>query len=477
MEHRPHRVEEMKRTDGYFVDFKRFEDDKEARRVQHAMFMDDEAWSPDYQQPMLDKLYDAKVEDDKQGNDPALEEKKRAIYEAVLELEAARLCGEYDEADLALWVGYYELSLKKIMLVEAARRLRYSAGSSELPVTRAEFMQLNEEVFGSFDTQRFNGMMSSEQHHFAEFTPTNEKAEAVKRWLGNYYEQNNYQDAKEVPLLDDVLIEKMQAYVNHQYGEILNVVPDTGDEVVYDAQASQAIMQAALVAGGLAEHGWVAEIKPKIGNPTTSSVKRKISIPETTQRTAAELRRLIIHEQEVHARRGENGTIAHSILLQRGTANYADVEEGLGVILESVVAGNADNPSYHRARDRYIVAGLALGADGTPRDARATYEAAWRLIALRDAKDGSIDKKAEQAAKKRAITHIENAFRATDGTGPGMIYTKLKVYFEGLAKNAEFFKEYENNLDEAFAIAMIGKYDHTDPEERRNIQLLYSRAA
>ena len=206
-------------------------------------------------------------------------------------------------------------------------------------------------------------------------------------------------------------------------------------------------------------------------NPATNADIKRIYLPTNTKRNASQLRRLIVHETEVHARRGQNGDETGVRALGKGTADYADVEEGLGVFLECKVAGDLDNLSFHRARDRYITAGLALGADGVPKDGPQTFEILWRLFAIKNSKDGSIDEAAERKAMDQAMVHIENAFRGTNFAMTGVIYTKLKVYYEGLAKNARFFAE-ADDLSVALDMAMIGKYNHVDPSELKTVQEL-----
>jgi hypothetical protein len=52
---------------------------------------------------------------------------------------------------------------------------------------------------------------------------------------------------------------------------------------------------------------------------------------------------------------------------------------------------------------------------------------------------------------------------------PGVIYAKLKIYYEGIRKNAQYFAGRSGTLEEAFEEVMIGKYNHTDPRERKSV--------
>src|SRR5690606_20028149 len=102
-----------------------------------------------------------------------------------------------------------------------------------------------------------------------------------------------------------------------------------------------------------------------------------------------------------------NGEESGLAILQSGTANYASVEEGLGVLMECAVDGTLENESFHRVRDRYITAGLALGLDGKPKDSRATFSLLWRLIALRLATDGAVTERTVRIAKEAAMKSTE----------------------------------------------------------------------
>lgn len=444
---------DYKQTKSGFSDYPKFEDDNVGlREAAKRAFISNSEWFPSYDYPK-NKEYDQETTD-----------LKRSIYEAVLELEAAKQVPGANQAELELYAGFHEARLKRIMLVEAARSLKYSISGADSEVSRRAFSEINEAAYGEFDTPRFLGMLDSERSFANEFQPTNDRAVDIKTKLVSFFEKINTGDNHEIALISDENLTKLHDYVVNRYSAVLNVIPDTSDDVYYDAEQCAAIINNALIAGGL--DNWKSEVNPAKSNPSTNQTKRIIYLPTNTRRNASELRRLIIHEQEVHARRAENAKNYDIKPIQLGTADYADVEEGLGIIMECSLAGDINNPSFDRARDRYLTAGLALGADGSPRDAREVYEALWRIIALRGAESGSISLEVVDKSKDDAYKHIENAYRGTQFWMKGIIYTKLKVYYEGLAKNAEYISENIDNLDNIFEDMMVGKYNHTDSEER-----------
>lgn len=464
-------MQAYKQTKSVFDDYTRFGEDFDKRLEGKRQFIENEAYTAPHTYEKIENFHDQSQVATKKGN----------ILKAVMELRAAQKPGSPDNAELELYAQYHEYRLKKIMLVESARDLHSKTISGlSRETARETFMRMNAEIYGELDEPLFLGMLASEVDSLATFEPGDNNARAIVTRLEDMLSPDLLHDRREAELLSSNEIEQLHEFVMDRYAPILAAVPDTADDVRYDAEACVGIMDDALRAGGLYELGWRAEIDDSRTNPSTNASSRRIKLPRQTMRTADELRRLIVHEQEVHARRGENGTASGRDILRTGTADYADVEEGLGVLLECAVAGNLDNPSFVRARDRYLVAGLALGVDmpeSGGRDARTVYEIMWRLLSVRDAKGGEVSDATMTDAKERAFVLVENAYRSTPYWMRGTIYTKLKIYYEGLLKNATYLREHIDNLDEALDAALMGKYDHTNATEREPIESLAAQQA
>lgn len=479
-------------THSYVVDYAFWEDpDKAHREGAKADFRQNKTYVPQYRypkinEPLLNPILDynmppALQKYDENRNkiyDTPLIKKKSQVYQAVLELEANKNSGAWSSARCNIYADYHESNLKKILLIESAARLNDDTlTSQEHIVPREEFQALNEAVFGEYDNTTFSGMMNTELGKATEFIPQDEKSSEIKEYLLANLNVTDFTET-EPQLIDAKLLAKLHQTILAKYADILAVVPESDDDLFYGPEQCKDIMNDALRATDLYDKGWRVELNSGKTAPATNAELKRIYLPTNISRTATQLKQLIVHEQEVHARRGQNGDETGEKPLARGTAGYGDVEEGLGVILECAVAGSLDNPAYHRARDRYILAGLALGVDGTPRDARQTYEVMWRMLATRNAKDGIIDDDAIERAKTLAQVHVDNAYRSTNHAMPGVIYTKLKVYYEGLAKNVEYFRNYDGTVEEALEAAMIGKINHTDADEVHTVhQLLSERAA
>ncbi len=471
-------LKEYGETEASFVDYSKFEDDGTTRAAAKEAFVNNQVYTPEYAYPKLDRLYDTPLDSDPDGTE-TLQEKKSQVIEAVLELEANKYSGELPEELCELYADFQEKKLQKILLVEAAQRLRTAGSGSERDVAQYEYMQLNNELHCEMNKDLFDTIMHEQLAMIEDFEPADVETASIKRELLRAIGPREFVHHPEYDMeFDEESLAKLRAEVNRRYAKSLDKIPDTADDVYYDADECAAIIQRCLDAEGLGADGWKCEVDPKKANPSTNSEKQKIFLPSSTRRNAAELRRLWLHEGGVHATRGANGAKTGYRPLRLGTANYADVEEGLGVILECIEAGSIkDSPAYIRARDRYILAGLALGTDGLPRDGRQTYEIMWRLLALRGAKDGHVHMDAIAKAKKDATVHDDNAFRSTDFAHVGTIYSKLKVYLEGLQKNFTYIMNNIDNLQQALDDATIGKINHTDPDELAKVKRLPANSA
>lgn len=455
-------LDQYKNVKNAFIDYARFEDTDVDRRVEaKRRFIENIDYVPVYVYPKLVAFKD----------EASVVEKKTNIYEAVLEIEVARSAAEAvgdtaRVAELLLYRSYHDLRLRKMELVSAAASLHDSRTSSSQEVARTTYAQLNAEVYGEIDQGLYESVLADYAHVVDDFTPENEIAERIASELKVALNHVDRKGLREETLMNDEAMAALHAKVLERYEPVLAVVPNTGSDVYYDAEQSAEIMTNALHAGGLGELGWICKVDKDKANPSTHGVNRTISLPTSTRRNADELRRLIIHEQEVHARRSENGRASGSKILHSGTADYTDVEEGLGVVLECAVMGNLSNPSFDRAKERYLTAGLIEGLDGSaPRDAREVYEMVWRFIAIADSEGGVVDEELVVKAKNKAMGHIDNAFRSTDFWMKGVHYAKLKVYYEGLVKNAKYFNDNTHDLDKALDRIMIGKINHTDEVE------------
>lgn len=467
----PKEIDSYVNAKSSFTDYVKFEDSAVRRKAAQHAFIDDETYEPMYEYPKLMRLYD-------EGESTAgttFAEKKHATYEAILELEANKESGVLDPEEYEFYAAYHEDRLKKMMLVETARRLMMAGSSQESVTARSEFMTLNREIYGDIDIEMFGAMMATESRRVDRFVPADGRSRDIHQALLTYFDRNRL-EGQEPELMSEKKLHMIREILHKRYPDSYACFPDSPDDVYYDAEECAQMLTDAMRASGVLSDDWVCEVHQTKTAPSTATTKHKVLLPATTRRNASELRRLFLHEVIIHAQTGQRGEETGIKALKLGTAKYADVQEGEGVLMECAEAGNFDNPSIDRARDRYIVAGLALGADGTPRDGRSTYELMWRLLAVRYAgDDGHITREIEAKAKQMATVHDDNAYRGTNFAMPGIIYSKLKMYWEGLVKAVQYFDVPEDEIEQRFDDSLIAKYNFTDPEEKRQVEVLIAK--
>lgn len=464
---------QLLQVDSSITDYAKFEVENQQREEQKSLFIEDKIYAPNYEYIELISLYDTKT-DNYTGKKSIISAKKMAIQYAVMELDSLSKSGEISEDLAEMYSSYYEKSLKKIILVEAARDLILNKSSASQENLRRSFIEINKELYGELDEGDYRGILSKEYRRLDKFINPDKSTLEIVQYLRNYLEKIsiNTESAEENELLNSKLINRMHPIIKNRWSYIWDSVPETEDDIFYNATESSQIINHALYESGLSKHGWVSVVSNYKKSPSTSSDSKSVSLPASTSRNSKQLRALIIHEVGVHAQRAQNGENTGLQILKTGTASYADIEEGLGVLLECVVNNSVDNPAFHRARDRYLTAGLALGGQNSqPKDARQTYEILWRLIASRISDGRNINDETIQQAKNEAYDHIENAFRGTNFTSPGVIYSKLKIYREGLKKNIQYFNDI-SDLGLGLDIALRGKYNHTDINEVKKIETM-----
>lgn len=435
-----------------------------SRNTQEQLFLDGAVWAPSYDYVKLRRfLRHGELLDGR-----SYTEMKAHALAAIEKLWEAKESGTLQATHAQMYIDFYEMRVRRLLLLKTAQEMAEPNYASLLPSLRHRFMRLNAALYGEIDSERWLRVMASERQRLLRIQLTGDQANDIQTTLADFFDTIPSTEPEAV-LLDNTLRDTFQPFIATRYADILRVVPATGDSILYNATQCVNIMKNALAVGGFI--GWNIILDPAKTSPSTDVIHKTISLPLDTARTANQLKRLILHEQEVHARRGVNAE-QHSefSLLLSGTAQYSAVEEGLGLFLEAMITPADDNQAINRARDRYITAGLALGVGSrVKRDARQTFEILWRLLAVRQsAVYGKVTDSILAKAQKQAYDHIENAFRGTDFCGRGVLYTKLKIYYEGFLQNITYMRSIAGNL-EHFSEVFVGKYNHTDATERQFI--------
>jgi Domain of unknown function (DUF1704) len=432
------------------VDYVHFEGKHENRAKEREQFITGIKYTPEFDYPNLFNL-------------EKLEKIEALIHRALNVLNDNIDAISWDMAEL--YLATLIVNLKKIQLVKSAAEMNAAEIDSPWRQSAIEkFEELNRELYGDVNEKLFFGIMNTELTMIKNFKPQTVFARAIKTYLEDALRyMPNKSHEEHIVGLDIVGVYKPLIF--ETYKNILQVVPNGSN---FNATETAKIINDALNTGGLSKYGWKAVVDSKKTAPSTNGTKKRIYIPSDTHRTTDQLRGLILHEQEVHARRFQNGESFSALpLLSIGTAEYLPVEEGLGTIM-ALIASPKDTSPLERARERYIHMGLALGLDGHRRDARQVFEITWRLFALRTHQGGYILKKSETSSKHNVYPHIENIYRGTDCFTPGIVYRKAKLYYEGLLKNTHHLQKI-NGDKAAFVQMFLGKYNHTSSLETKRV--------
>lgn len=215
--------------------------------------------------------------------------------------------------------------------------------------------------------KRFRRAISADINNLLAFKPANLHAEMIRdsviRSLEVIIETGVVDDTE---FISKEVKERASKGVHTLVSKILAEMPAEG---TFDAEEIAGFFTAAPRAIGLAEVGWRVVITEDKKLFTTSSQEKIIYIPKKVKKSADDVKRLAAHEIGVHA--------------QKKVTLDDDVEEGVALLVETVVSQSTNNVSVNRARRRYIHEGLALGAiDGVKRNARQVFQITWKLRKL-----------------------------------------------------------------------------------------------
>jgi hypothetical protein len=439
------------------VDYAKFEGTHARRTYEKEQFLADKKYVPEFDYPHLLEL---------SGIENAIEiitQSLKVINENI------HVIG-WDAAEL--YIASLIFNLKRAQLIQASAAMNANeVESSTHTKALKDFKELTSELYGDMHESAYFGIMKTEYERAKHYVAQNELADEIKQdvmWALDFAKKHTNEER----LISPELVKVYRPKVLRMYKNILKTVPE---DSVFNAHECAEIMNKALETSGLTEYGWRAVVDSRKTSPATQGEAKRIYLPADTVRTTEQLRGLILHEQEVHARRYQNGShFSQFSLLSSGTAEYLPVEEGLGTIMALLAAPDESSP-IDRARTRYMHVGLALGTGSEPRDARQVFEITWRILALQQNPSGSISDEAVREAKEQTYVHIENIFRGTDCSTPGVVYSKAKVYYEGLLKASKYLQSIKGD-SAAFVRMYLGKYNHTDTTETAHIMRIIKSA-
>jgi hypothetical protein len=258
--------------------------------------------------------------------------------------------------------------------------------------------------------------------------------------------------AERSPLLNDEwLRDAFLPVFERKASQVRAIFGDSNEEITSEEAADR--YSKAFLALGYPECHGIASTEVR----TFAARETDIFVPNQKlelRRKWLQVWRMFWHEGFIHAMTCANGRRTNLKLLGAGTAHYEKTQEGLAMLFEAAAEGTFYGDGVCRAKERYLTAGIADGLLGSKKSVREVFDA---LIAETDSKPAAL------------YSHIENAYRAIIvPERPDIYYNKLIIYYDSLLNVVKWFRD-QDNLDEALNMAMVGKYDFTEPVERENV--------
>ena len=168
--------------------------------------------------------------------------------------------------------------------------------------------------------------------------------------------------------------------------------------------------------------------------------------------------KLMMHEELVHAWRGENGSRTGYSAFQKGLPGYADIEEGIGLLIEALWSGE-DPDQLGRDHFRYAAVAYASGVyDGILHTEQETYDFTKELMDQVGVDDPD-----------ELYRHVMRIFR---GMPTGCRWRSNASYLAGkIAMERELEARFKRGdaVADTFTDLQAGKIDNTDQVQ---VQLL-----
>lgn len=357
-----------------------------------------------------------------------------------------------------VYKGAIETKILSMELVSAMRDYNEAKdGSAEKEDATKRFMAANIKLYGEPDRGTYQSLLSEK---IAKISQKNRSFEAeeifseLKDILPAEAFDASLAESRFRP--SDETVQWMNRVVHSLCDDMLRHVPKT-DGLIGHKQLRD-IFQA-IVDEEFEDEEWTVELGKATAIKVAPASKR-IVIPFDRQPvTAAEARRLVVHELGIHVLTAMTGSSTTLKPLGRGLAGYADTQEGLGKVAEQALEGEFKEAGV----DHYITAGLAY-FDG--RGFVDAYEAKWRMKLLEELADGEVPTSEQvEKCKRQAIDGPGIAtIRIFRGTDELPLFKDLS-YYNG---SVEVWKYLESICDDDLQLNLLlaGKISTSKEHQR-----------
>ncbi len=248
--------------------------------------------------------------------------------------------------------------------------------------------------------------------------------------------------------------------VEEEIGDILHI---EGFEGKLSGDDLVGVFEDALDSLGMSEGSggkWTVVLDDKTDARVISvdQMNEEVRVPVSARLSHTELIPWLAHEIGTHALRRRNGERTKLMLLGLGLDRYEGGEEGVAT-MRGQVAGSESLDDFAGLR-YHLVASLALGLDGRPRDFRGTFEVMEKYHVFNYLSKGKSLEKAVRMARNLAYSDCVRLFRGTD-CGAGVVLPKDIAYREANIGVYDLIGT-EDGRAEMMRFS-VGKYDPMNP--------------
>lgn len=350
----------------------------------------------------------------------------------------------------AVYLEFVASYQKKTRLLE----LMHDVHEANSAVARAEFMQLNRELYGEPQKEVYHSLLSEQLAPILD-KQLGANATAIRDELVAMMPIEAMDTANNERFIpSDETQQWMQQAAQSLYEPWLERMP--ADKDTYTAQDLQELFTTILREEiGEAAAQWRVDIEPAKSINVKSPEQRVVIPADRGEMSRLEVKRLLVHELGVHVLRSLSGESTDLGPLRTGLSEYYDAEEGLGKVMEQAVAGQyAVSGEGH-----YITAGYAYHET---KNFRQVYDMKWRLGLLWKLKDGDeVTASQIDSAKSVAYGNTMRIMRGTDS----LPWFKDLAYYRGTEEVWKYLERIRGD-DLQLSLLLQGKVNTSKQHQR-----------
>lgn len=361
------------------------------------------------------------------------------------------------EPEATVYRGSIETKSHQMNLAMAMRDYNSATGPEAKADATERFMEANIELYGEPERETYYSLLSEKVSEIAGKRRSPE-AEVIFTELQNILPAQAFDVSltKSRFCPSQETVNWMNRVVHGLFDGMLRHVPET-NELIRPEQLRDVFQT--IIDEEFEGENWTAELKEAKAISVNAGAKR-VTVPiDRRPMSAAEARRLVVHELGIHMLTAVTGESTELKPLGRGLDGYANTQEGLGKVAEQALDGEFKEAGV----DHYITAGLAYFDH---KDFVGAYEVKWRMKLLEDlAEDGAPTDEQILKAKRLAIDGPGIAtMRIFRGTDELPLFKDLS-YYNGSVEVWKYLESIRGD-DLQLSLLLAGKIDVSKEHQR-----------